>query len=104
RNSWTLSERGGQAIPDTTQWLLSTTDRDPDGGRDDLLRYVFAHLDSAEGILVVDETGFFEEGRTFGRRCPAVFRHRRADREGPDQSVPRRHHTGRADVSEYSLF
>ncbi|XAS67174.1 hypothetical protein V3C33_17250 [Micrococcaceae bacterium Sec5.7] len=33
KNSWTLSERAGQTIPDRMQRLLSTTDWDPDGPR-----------------------------------------------------------------------
>lgn len=62
KNSWTLSERAGQTTPDAMQRLLSTTDWDPDGVRDDLLRYVSEHLGSNEGILVVDETGFLKKG------------------------------------------
>ena len=37
KNSWTLSERAGQATPDGMQWLLSTTDWDPDAVRDALM-------------------------------------------------------------------
>ncbi|WP_427135599.1 IS701 family transposase [Pseudarthrobacter sp. S9] len=62
KNSWTLSERAGQAIPDRMQRLLSTTDWDPDGLRDDLRSYVVDHLGSADGVLIVDETGFLKKG------------------------------------------
>lgn len=62
KNSWTLSERAGQGTPDAMQRLLSTTDWDPDGVRDDLASYVARHLGDDEGILVVDETGFLKKG------------------------------------------
>lgn len=62
KNSWTLSERAGQPTPDRMQRLLSTSDWDPDGLRDDLHSYVARHLGDAEGILVVDETGFLKKG------------------------------------------
>lgn len=64
KNSWTLSERAGQALPDPMQRLLSTTDWAPDGLRDDLLAYVSRHLGSADGFLIVDETGFLKKGRS----------------------------------------
>jgi hypothetical protein len=38
---------------------------------------------------VVDETGFFEEGRALGRSGPPVLRHRGPDRQLPDRRVPR---------------
>lgn len=62
KNSWTLSERAGQAIPDRMQRLLSTTDWDPDALRDDLCSYVVKHLGAADGVLIVDETGFLKKG------------------------------------------
>jgi SRSO17 transposase len=62
KNSWTLSERAGQAIPDRMQRLLSTTDWDPDALRDDLRSYVVKHLGAADGVLIVDETGFLKKG------------------------------------------
>ena len=62
KNSWTLSERAGQAIPDRMQRLLSTTDWDPDALRDDLRSYVVRHLGSDDGVLIVDETGFLKKG------------------------------------------
>jgi SRSO17 transposase len=62
KNSWTLSERAGQAVPDRMQRLLSTTDWDPDAVRDDLRSYVVKHLGAADGVLIVDETGFLKKG------------------------------------------
>jgi SRSO17 transposase len=63
KNSWTLSEQAGQAVPDRMQRLLSTTDWDPDAVRDDLRSYVVKHLGAAEGVLIVDETGFLKKGK-----------------------------------------
>ena len=62
KNSWTLSEQAGQAVPDRMQRLLSTTDWDPDGVRDDLRSYVVKHLSDKNGVLIVDETGFLKKG------------------------------------------
>jgi SRSO17 transposase len=62
KNSWTLSERAGDATPDGMQRLLSTTDWDPDLVRDDLQRYVVAALGDRDGVLIVDETGFLKKG------------------------------------------
>jgi SRSO17 transposase len=62
KNSWTLSEQAGQAVPDPMQRLLSTTDWDPDLVRDDLRSYVVSHLGDRDGVLIVDETGFLKKG------------------------------------------
>ena len=62
KNSWTLSERAGQATPDGMQRLLSTTDWDPDAVRDALMGYVAKHLGDPAGILAIDETGFLKKG------------------------------------------
>lgn len=63
KNSWTLSEDAGYRIPDGMQRLLSTTDWDPDLVRDDLVAYVSRYLGDAEGVLVLDETGFIKKGQ-----------------------------------------
>ena len=63
KNSWTLSEQAGQAVPDRMQRLLSTTDWDPDSVRDDLRSYVVTHLGADDGVLIVDETGFLKKGK-----------------------------------------
>ncbi len=62
KNSWTLSERAGDATPDGMQRLLSTTDWDPDLVRDDLQSYVVANLGDPSGVLIIDETGFLKKG------------------------------------------
>jgi SRSO17 transposase len=63
KNSWTLSERAGDATPDGMQRLLSTTDWEPGLVRDDLQRYVVRQLGDPGGVLIVDETGFLKKGR-----------------------------------------
>ncbi|WP_354570688.1 IS701 family transposase [Glaciihabitans sp. UYNi722] len=63
KNSWTLSEQAGQAVPDRMQRLLSSTDWEPDAVRDDLRSYVVKHLGAADGVLIVDETGFLKKGK-----------------------------------------
>ncbi len=62
KNSWTLSERAGDATPDGMQRLLSTTDWDPGLVRDDLQSYVVSHLGDPVGVLIIDETGFLKKG------------------------------------------
>jgi SRSO17 transposase len=66
KNSWTLAERAGEAIPDGMQRLLAYADWDPDAVRDDVRDYVVEHLATRprdrSGVLVVDETGFLKKG------------------------------------------
>ena len=62
KNSWTLAERAGEAIPDGMQRLLMSADWDADAVRDDVRDYVVEHLGDADGVLVVDETGFLKKG------------------------------------------
>jgi SRSO17 transposase len=62
KNSWTLAERAGEAIPDGMQRLLAYADWDADAVRDDVREYVVGHLGDPAGVLVVDETGFLKKG------------------------------------------
>jgi len=62
KNSWTLAERAGEAVPDGMQRLLMSADWDADAVRDDVRGYVVEHLGEAAGVLVVDETGFLKKG------------------------------------------
>ena len=62
KNSWTLAERAGEAIPDGMQRLLAHADWDADAVRDDVRDYVVEHLGDRAGVLVVDETGFLKKG------------------------------------------
>ena len=62
KNGWQLAERAGDDTPYGVQRLLSTYRWDADLVRDDLRSYVMEHLGGADGVLVVDETGFLKKG------------------------------------------
>jgi SRSO17 transposase len=62
KNGWTLAEAAGDATPDGMQRLLNRAAWDADGVRDDVRAYVASHLGAADGVLVVDETGFIKKG------------------------------------------
>lgn len=62
KNGWTLAEAAGNATPDGMQRLLNRAAWDADGVRDDVRGYVVRHLGDADGVLVVDETGFVKKG------------------------------------------
>jgi SRSO17 transposase len=62
KNGWTIAEFAGDATPDGMQRLLNRTAWDADGVRDDIRACVARHLGSADGVLVVDETGFLKKG------------------------------------------
>ena len=61
KNGWQLAEQAGDATPYGVQHLLSTYVWDADLVRDDLRDYVVEHLGDANGVLVVDETGFLKK-------------------------------------------
>ena len=67
--------------PDGVQDFLSRMHWDADAVRDDLCAYVVEHLGDPDAVLVLDETGFLEEGRQVGRRQTPILRHRRPHRE-----------------------
>ena len=62
KNGWTLAEAAGDGTPDGMQRLLNRAAWDVDGVRDDVRAYVAGHLGSADGVLIVDETGFLKKG------------------------------------------
>ena len=62
KNGWTLAEAAGDATPDGMQRLLNNARWDAGGVRDDVRGYVARHLGAADGVLVVDETGFLKKG------------------------------------------
>src|SRR5262245_4830425 len=62
KNGWQLAEHLGEATPDGVQHLLARADWGADAVRDDLIRYVADHLGTADGVLIVDETGFLKKG------------------------------------------
>jgi SRSO17 transposase len=62
KNGWTLAEAAGDGTPDGMQRLLNAAAWDADEVRDDVRAYVAGHLGAADGVLVVDETGFLKKG------------------------------------------
>lgn len=63
KNGWTLAEAAGEAGPQGMQRLLNFYAWDVDGVRDDVRAMVVAALgDAAQGVLIVDETGFVKKG------------------------------------------
>ena len=70
KNGWQLAEQAGDSTPDGVQRLLSSYRWDADLVRDDLASYVAEHLADADGVLVVDETGFLKKGnKSAGVQC-----------------------------------
>jgi SRSO17 transposase len=62
KNGWQMAERLGDANPFAVQHLLGRAVWDADAVRDELQQYVIEHLGEADGVLVVDETGFLKKG------------------------------------------
>jgi len=62
KNGWQLAEHAREATPYGMQRLLSAAVWDADLVRDDLRDYVYEHLGTLEGILVIDETSFPKSG------------------------------------------
>ena len=62
KNGWQLAEAVGDATPDGVQDFLSRVQWDADTVRDDLQGYVIQHLGDADGVAVLDETGFLKKG------------------------------------------
>jgi SRSO17 transposase len=62
KNGWQLAEAMGDAVPDPTQRLLYRTLWSADQARDLLQTYIGEAFADADGIGVVDETGFVKKG------------------------------------------
>jgi SRSO17 transposase len=62
KNGWQLAEHLGEAGPQGVQRLLNAADWDADAVRDDLRSYVIEQLGGADGVLIIDETGFLKKG------------------------------------------
>ena len=61
KNGWQLAEALGERHPRGVQRLLNQATWDTEGVRDQLQRYVIEQLGD-DGVLIVDETGFFKKG------------------------------------------
>jgi SRSO17 transposase len=62
KNGWQLAEHLGESGPQGVQRLLNAADWDADAVRDDLRAYVTEMLGGADGVLIIDETGFLKKG------------------------------------------
>jgi SRSO17 transposase len=62
KNGWQLAEAAGDRTPDGVQDFLARMRWDADAVRDDLRAYVIEYLGDADGVLVLDETGFVKKG------------------------------------------
>jgi SRSO17 transposase len=63
KNGWQLAEELRERDPHGAQRLVAEADGDEAAVRDELRRYVMEHLGEADGVLVVDETGFLKKGK-----------------------------------------
>jgi SRSO17 transposase len=63
KNSWQIAEAIGDSIPDAMQRLLYRNNWNADAARDVLQQFVIEVFGAAEGIGIVDETGFIKKGR-----------------------------------------
>ncbi len=73
KNGWQLAEAMGEADPHGAQRLLNEATWDADDVRDDLRADVSEHRgDAASGVLIVDETGFPQQGT---RSCGVASRY-----------------------------
>jgi SRSO17 transposase len=62
KNGWQLAEAVGETDPQGIQRLLYAARWDADAVRDELIRLVAEGFGDADGIFVVDETGFLKKG------------------------------------------
>jgi SRSO17 transposase len=62
KNGWQLAEEAGQSTPYSMQYLLDRAVWDAEQLRDVLRGYVSETIGEADGMLVIDETGFLKKG------------------------------------------
>ena len=62
KNGWQLADYLGDETPKNLQHFIARSQWNADAVRDDLQRYVVEHLGDADGVLVLDETGFLKKG------------------------------------------
>jgi len=62
KNSWQIAETMHEYGPQRMQRLLNAADWDVEAVRDELRTYVDEQLGAADGILIIDETGFLKKG------------------------------------------
>ncbi|WP_412102001.1 transposase [Kitasatospora purpeofusca] len=64
KNGWQLAEYAGHSTPGGLQHLLAGARWNADEIRDEIQRYVAEHLGEADGVLIIDDTGFVKKGTT----------------------------------------
>lgn len=62
KNGWQLAEELGDETPTNLQHFIARAEWDADEVRNDLRAYVVECLGAADGVLIVDETGFLKKG------------------------------------------
>lgn len=62
KNCWQMAEALGEADPQALQRLLYSSPWEADEARDELQRFVVERFGEADGIGIVDETGFLKKG------------------------------------------
>ena len=62
KNGWQLSEKIGETTPYKMQQFIYRGEYKADRIRDELRLYVGEKIGEAEGVLVVDDTGFIKQG------------------------------------------
>src|SRR5258708_29843665 len=62
KSSWQVAEITHEDGPQRMQRLLNAADWDVEAVRDELGQYVAEELGEADGILIIDETGFLKKG------------------------------------------
>jgi len=62
KNAWQLAEKVGMDVPDPIQRLMYRAPWDADVARDRLQQFVVETIGHAEGIGILDETGFLKQG------------------------------------------
>nr|WP_234307703.1 MULTISPECIES: transposase [unclassified Streptomyces] len=65
KSGWQLAEHAGHRAPAPLQRLLNGATWNPDDIRDDLQAYVAERLGEADGVLILDDTGFVKKATTF---------------------------------------
>src|SRR5262249_56692961 len=74
KNGWQLAEITYEAGPQGMQRLLNSAQWDEAGVRAAVGQYVGAHLGEADGVFIVDETGFLKNGTKSAGVAPPYSR------------------------------
>lgn len=62
KNGWQIAEYAGESTPYGVQRLIASARWDVDAVRDEVRDYALERLADADGVLVLDETGFLKKG------------------------------------------